>query len=69
MKKQVWIISIYLFLLIVAIPWYWPDDIQLIVFGLPVWVLVAVLVSIVTSIFTAFLLLRYPWKTEVDSDE
>lgn len=68
-KKRTGIFVIYFFLLIIAIPWYWPKDSHLIVFGLPVWVFIAILVSLFTSIFTAFLLLRYPWQTEINDDE
>jgi len=68
-KNRVWIFIVYLIFLVTAIPWYWPKDSILMIFGLPAWVFVAILVSIFTSIFTAFLLLRYPWKMEVDADE
>lgn len=56
-------------LLIIAIPWYWPKDSSLMILGLPAWVFVAILVSLCTSVFTAFLLLRYPWQTELNDDE
>jgi Zn-dependent protease with chaperone function len=68
-KDYAWIFFVYLIFLIAAIPWYWSKDNSLIILGLPAWVFVAILVSICTSIFTAFLLLRYPWKMEVDADE
>ena len=67
--KPARIIAVYIILLIIAIPWYWPKDSDLILFGFPAWVFVAILVSLFTSIFTAFLLLKYPWNTEVDVDE
>ena len=69
MKRSYWIITVYLVLLVIAIPWYWSDDSQLIIFGFPVWVFVAILVSLITSIFTAFILLRYPWSESIESDE
>ena len=69
LDRRVWIGVVYFFLLVLGIPWYWPNDTNVIVLGLPIWVLVAILVSLVTSIFTAFLLLRYSWKTESDLDE
>ena len=69
MKGKYWIIAVYLVLLVIAIPWYWPNDISLIVFGFPVWVFVAILVSLITSIFTAFILLRYSWSESTDLDE
>lgn len=67
--NRIWIFSIYFILLIVGIPWYWPKDSSMIIMGVPAWVFVAVLVSFFTSVFTAFLLLRYPWQIEVDLDE
>ena len=67
--KPTRIITVYIVLLTMAIPWYWPKDSELILFGFPAWVFVAIIVSLITSIFTAFLLLKYPWKTEVDTDE
>ncbi len=67
--RRAWIGLVYFFLLVLGIPWYWPADTTVIVFGLPIWVLVAILFSLATSIFTAFLLLRYSWKTESDLGE
>ena len=69
MKRSVWIIFVYLFLLTVAIPWYWPEGINPIILGFPAWVLIAIVVSIITSIFTAFILLRYPWSESIELDE
>ena len=69
MKNKYWVVAFYFILLIIAIPWYWPKDIDLIVMGLPVWVFVAIVVSIITSIFTAFLLIRHPWETDIKDDE
>jgi len=68
-KKYIWICSIYFSFLIVGIPWYWPKDSSLVVMGLPAWVFVSISISLLTSIFTAYLLLRYPWQTEVNVDE
>ncbi|MBL1143196.1 MAG: DUF997 family protein [Proteobacteria bacterium] len=65
-KKTIGIVAIYFVLLILAIPWYWPKDSDLVILGLPAWVFVAILISLFASIFTAFILLRYPWKTEID---
>ncbi len=68
-KRRIWIGVVYFTFLVLGIPWYWPKDSSLIVMGLPAWVFVAILVSLLTSIFTAYLLLRYPWQMEVDTDE
>ena len=69
MKKHYWIIAIYIFFAVIVIPWYWPDNINYIVFGFPLWVLVSIIVSIITSFFTAFILLRYTWDKEKDLNE
>lgn len=68
-KNKIWIFTIYFSLLIVGIPWYWSEDSDLMIYALPAWVFVAILVSFLTSLFTAFLLLRYPWQLEDDADE
>ena len=68
-KKRIWVFVVYFIFLIAGIPWYWPDESSLILFGLPAWVFIAILVSLLTSIFTAFLLLKYPWETEIELDE
>ena len=69
MKKHYCIIAIYIFFAVIGIPWYWPDNINYIVFGFPLWVLVSIIVSIITSFFTAFILLRYTWDKEKDLNE
>jgi len=58
------ILAVYLCLLFIGIPWYWPEENTLVLFGLPAWVLIAVSVSFVASVFTAFILIRYPWPGE-----
>ena len=69
MKRSIWISLVYLILLLVAIPWYWPKETSLLILGVPAWVFVAIVVSLITSVFTAFVLLRYPWSESVDIDE
>ena len=69
LERRLWIGVVYFILLVLGIPWYWPEDINLVVLGLPIWVFVAILISLLTSIFTAFLLLRYSWELEPESDE
>ena len=69
LQNPIGIFAVYFILLIIGIPWYWPKDSDMIIMGVPGWVFVAVLVSFFTSVFTAFLLLRYPWQIEVDLDE
>jgi hypothetical protein len=69
MKRPYWICAIYFVLLVIGIPWYWPEESTSFVLGLPLWVVIAIAVSICASMFTAFLLLRYPWDTDVTQDE
>jgi hypothetical protein len=69
MKRQYWIVAVYFVFIVVGIPWYWPDNTTALILGLPIWFVVAIGVSICTSIFTAFLLLRYPWNTDVELDD
>ena len=46
-------IAVYCLLLAIGIPWYWPEDDTRIVLGLPAWVLVAMLVGLIASAYTA----------------
>lgn len=69
MKSHYWKFFVYLFLLTVGIPWYWPAETHLIVMGLPIWVFVSIIVSIITSIFTAYLLLSCRWDMNIETDE
>ena len=59
---------IFLVLLTLAIPWYWDSNIETVFAGFPIWVIFAILVSLVTSIFVAFLL-RKPWDQEKSESE
>lgn len=68
-KNPVVILLAYVFLLILAIPWYWPESSTLVIFGVPAWVLVCIVVSIIASIFTAYLLLSTSWSTDDPFDE
>ena len=69
MKRNYWIITVYIFLITIGVPWYWPDNTNYIVMGFPLWVLISVLVSISASFFTAFILLRYTWDIDRDANE
>ena len=53
-----WAWLTYFCLLALGIPWYWPADDRTIWVGMPAWVVVAIAVSFLTSVFTAFLWLR-----------
>jgi len=49
----------YAVLFAIAIPWYWPaDDVRLLL-GIPLWAAVSIGASVLISIFTAGLLLRF----------
>lgn len=57
------IIAIYLALLFLGVPWYWPETDTTTFMGVPAWVAVAIATSCVASLFTSWLLMR-PWSTE-----
>jgi len=54
---------LYLCLLALAIPWYWPADNHNLLFGAPLWVVIAIISSIAASCLTAVLLSK-PWPGE-----
>jgi hypothetical protein len=54
---------LYVSLLAVGIPWYWPADDTRLLGGFPVWVLVAIVTALGGAILTAVLLHR-PWSGE-----
>ena len=55
--------GVYVLLLAVGIPWYWPREAALYWWGIPAWVVIAVGTSGVASIFTACVLAR-AWPGE-----
>lgn len=59
---------LYLLLLVVAVPWYWPAADHSIWFGVPGWVVVAIVVSACASTLTAVLLAR-AWPDETAGDD
>ncbi|MEQ8662581.1 MAG: hypothetical protein RLW62_17355 [Gammaproteobacteria bacterium] len=60
--------ALFIVLLVLAVPWYWPADSRAVWFGVPAWVCVAVLVSAVASLLAALLMAR-PWPGEHDEDD
>ncbi len=54
MQKHVLTLIVYFLLFGFAIPWYWPRDTQLILFGVPGWVTTSILFSVLISLFTAW---------------
>ena len=66
-NSRIWPAFVYLVLIALGVPWYWPQFNHSIVLGVPGWVMVAIVVSFVASVFTAWLLWQ-PWPGEsVDS--
>ena len=59
-KPRLWIAAVYLVLLGLAIPWYWPPGDARHAFGFPLWALAMLLVLGVTSAFTAWVYLSGP---------
>lgn len=69
MKRAYWVSAVYLALIVIGIPWYWPEGSATMLFGLPAWFVVTIIVSFCASVFTAFLLLRYPWHIDIESND
>lgn len=63
------VVVLYLALLAIGIPWYWPAGDRSVWFGVPAWVAVALLVSIAVSVITAIILLRYRWPGEPEDPD
>ena len=63
-----WIWLVYAVLVAAGIPWYWPKEDTRLLLGLPAWTAVAIVVSVLISAFTAWLL-RRPWPDEDEQDE
>ena len=67
LSGTVW--TVYALLFAVAIPWYWPENQDAIVAGLPLWAAVSIGASAVISCFTAWLLLKcWPSDAQLDSE-
>ena len=60
--------TVFLILLALGIPWFWPKGNSVLIFGLPAWVVSAIVVSVLCSAFTAYLL-RKPWAHEKSKAE
>jgi len=52
-----WIGIVYLALLALVIPWYWPAGDARDAFGLPLWVIATLTALFITSVFTAWVYL------------
>lgn len=60
---------LYLLLLVLAVPWYWPADETRLIFGFPIWVLTAILIGFIAACLTAWLLLRQSWPDVDDQHD
>ena len=68
MKKPIWpLVLIYFILMAIAVPWYWPAHDQEILLGLPRWVVVSIIASVLISFFSAWVFM-FRWPVE-DKDE
>jgi hypothetical protein len=59
-KPRRWIVIVYLGLLALVIPWYWPAGDTRHFYGLPLWVITTLAALLVTSAFTAWVYLSWP---------
>ena len=59
-KPRRWIVIVYLGLLVLVIPWYWPAGDTRHLYGLPLWVIATLAALLVTSAFTAWVYLSWP---------
>ena len=54
---RLWLVLVYLVLLTMMIPWYWPAGDTRHAFGFPLWALASLGVVLATSILTAYIYL------------
>ncbi len=59
-KPRRWIVIVYLGLLALVIPWYWPAGDTRHFYGLPLWVIATLAALLATSAFTAWVYLSWP---------
>ena len=58
MNKNIFYFFLYIILVAVGIPWYWPKDSQSLLLGVPIWVIIAIFCSLLASILTAYILIK-----------
>lgn len=51
-------IILYIIIIIISIPWYWSDNTNIVFYGFPFWVIIAILGSFSASCLTTYLLLK-----------
>ena len=57
-SKHAWIIAVYLFLLALLIPWYWPEDDMRLLYGFHLWAIVSLGVLFIIAALTSWLCLN-----------
>ncbi|MBH97780.1 MAG: hypothetical protein CMM56_04930 [Rhodospirillaceae bacterium] len=62
---RIWIGVVYVILLMLVIPWYWPAGDIRHYYGLPLWVISTLIILLITSGFTAWVFLS---NTDNDID-
>lgn len=62
-RRTRWAGALYLPLLLLGVPWYWPADDDRVWLGLPAWVVVAIAAGALAAALTSWLLTR-PWPEE-----
>ena len=68
LKQYKYIFFIYFVLVVLGIPWYWPVNNRDVLWGMPAWATIAIIISVIASLFTAFVLLFYRWPGESKSN-
>ena len=62
--RRRWFLPVVVLLLVLNVPWYWPDGLGgRMIGGLPVWAWAALLTSVLLSLVTAFVALR-AWRDD-----
>ena len=59
-RSRRWIVPVYLGLLVLVIPWYWPAGDMRHAYGLPFWVIATLIALLLTAAFTAWVFLSWP---------
>jgi hypothetical protein len=57
-----WVWAIYLFLFLLSIPWYLPDQVAMqLIFGLPFWLISCIVAILLMALFSVWIISKY-WK-------
>jgi hypothetical protein len=55
---RIFYIILYILIILISIPWYWSDNVNIVLYGFPFWVIIAILGSFSASCLTTYLLLK-----------